>query len=147
MRILSESFIDQRSLSSYRYLIYEPDVEVEFEVLAVERSPKFVAEESLQFSSLTTLVVPAVVGGADPFGFLFSDCHHFIFRLVYSSIVHFLQLYLLRTMLESLIADKGSTGRKTMRKELDVQVVESIERFHRRSFFYKSMLNFSSESY
>ncbi|XP_071846795.1 cytoplasmic FMR1-interacting protein 2-like isoform X2 [Apostichopus japonicus] len=54
------------------------------------------------------------------------------------------QLYLLRTMLESLIADKSGTGRKTMRKELDVQVVESIERFHKRSFFYKSMLSFST---
>lgn len=50
-------------------------------------------------------------------------------------------------MLESLIADKSGTGRKTMRKELDVQVVESIERFHKRSFFYKSMLSFSSETF
>ncbi|KAJ8027992.1 Cytoplasmic FMR1-interacting protein 2 [Holothuria leucospilota] len=52
------------------------------------------------------------------------------------------QLYLLRTMLESLIADKGTTGRKTMRKELDTQSLENIEKFHKRSFFYKSMLNF-----
>ncbi|XP_033631530.1 cytoplasmic FMR1-interacting protein 1-like isoform X1 [Asterias rubens] len=53
------------------------------------------------------------------------------------------QLYMIRTMLESLIADKGGTGKKTLRKELDGSSLEAIDDFHKRSFFYKHLLNFS----
>ncbi|XP_041477036.1 cytoplasmic FMR1-interacting protein 1 homolog isoform X1 [Lytechinus variegatus] len=54
------------------------------------------------------------------------------------------QLYMMRTMLESLTADKGGTGRKTLRKELEsIFTVEPLEKFHKRTFFFTCMLNFS----
>ncbi|XP_056269934.1 cytoplasmic FMR1-interacting protein 1 homolog [Pseudoliparis swirei] len=52
------------------------------------------------------------------------------------------QLYMVRTMLESLIADK-SGSKKTLRSGLDGPTILDIERFHRESFFYTHLLNFS----
>ncbi|XP_006821526.2 cytoplasmic FMR1-interacting protein 2-like [Saccoglossus kowalevskii] len=53
------------------------------------------------------------------------------------------QLYMMRTMLESLISDKGGSGKKTLRKELDSTASDSIDSFHKKSFFYQHLLNFS----
>ncbi|KAK7922550.1 hypothetical protein WMY93_009452 [Mugilogobius chulae] len=52
------------------------------------------------------------------------------------------QLYMVRTMLESLIADK-SGSKKTLRSSLDGPIVVAIEDFHKHSFFYTHLLNFS----
>uniref|UniRef100_A0A674DIF3 Cytoplasmic FMR1 interacting protein 2 n=1 Tax=Salmo trutta TaxID=8032 RepID=A0A674DIF3_SALTR len=52
------------------------------------------------------------------------------------------QLYMVRTMLESLIADK-SGSKKTLRSSLDGPIVLAIEDFHKHSFFFTHLLNFS----
>ncbi|XP_050734850.1 cytoplasmic FMR1-interacting protein-like isoform X1 [Eriocheir sinensis] len=52
------------------------------------------------------------------------------------------QLYMVRTMLESLISDK-SGGKKTLRKELDGQHLCQIDEFHKTSFFWTYLINFS----
>eukprot|EP00079_Xenopus_tropicalis_P033634 XP_017947405.1 PREDICTED: cytoplasmic FMR1-interacting protein 2 isoform X2 [Xenopus tropicalis] len=52
------------------------------------------------------------------------------------------QLYMVRTMLESLIADK-SGSKKTLRSSLDGPIVQAIEEFHKQSFFFTHLLNFS----
>ncbi|GCB71620.1 hypothetical protein scyTo_0008886, partial [Scyliorhinus torazame] len=52
------------------------------------------------------------------------------------------QLYMVRTMLESLIADK-SGAKKTLRSSLEGPTILAIEEFHRHSFFYTHLLNFS----
>ncbi|TMS17685.1 Cytoplasmic FMR1-interacting protein 2 [Larimichthys crocea] len=52
------------------------------------------------------------------------------------------QLYMVRTMLESLIADK-SGSKKTLRSSLDGPIVVAIEDFHKHSFFFTHLLNFS----
>uniref|UniRef100_A0A8C0QBT3 Cytoplasmic FMR1 interacting protein 2 n=1 Tax=Canis lupus familiaris TaxID=9615 RepID=A0A8C0QBT3_CANLF len=51
------------------------------------------------------------------------------------------QLYMVRTMLESLIADK-SGSKKTLRSSLDGPVL-AIEDFHKQSFFFTHLLNIS----
>ena len=53
-----------------------------------------------------------------------------------------LKLYMVRTMLESLIADK-SGSKKTLRSSLDGPIVLAIEDFHKHSFFFTHLLNFS----
>uniref|UniRef100_A0A0B6ZWY0 Cytoplasmic FMR1-interacting protein n=1 Tax=Arion vulgaris TaxID=1028688 RepID=A0A0B6ZWY0_9EUPU len=53
------------------------------------------------------------------------------------------QLYMVRTMLESLV-DERSGGKKSMRKEMDEQHVTVIEEFHRKSFFWNYLLNFNA---
>uniref|UniRef100_A0A8C7IV56 Cytoplasmic FMR1 interacting protein 1 n=1 Tax=Oncorhynchus kisutch TaxID=8019 RepID=A0A8C7IV56_ONCKI len=52
------------------------------------------------------------------------------------------QLYMVRTMLESLIADK-SGSKKTLRSSLEGPTIMDMEKFHRESFFYTHLLNFS----
>ncbi|XP_048459434.1 cytoplasmic FMR1-interacting protein 2-like [Rhincodon typus] len=52
------------------------------------------------------------------------------------------ELYMVRTMLESLIADK-SGSKKTLRSSLDGPIVIAIEDFHKQSFFHTHLLNFS----
>ncbi|XP_022901321.1 cytoplasmic FMR1-interacting protein [Onthophagus taurus] len=52
------------------------------------------------------------------------------------------QLYMVRTMLESLIADK-SGGKKTLRKDIDGQYLMQIDQFHKTSFYWNYLLNFS----
>ncbi|XP_067662939.1 cytoplasmic FMR1-interacting protein-like [Haliotis asinina] len=52
------------------------------------------------------------------------------------------QLYMVRTMLESLIADK-SGGKKTLRKDIDIQHLQTIDSFHKTSFFWNYVLNFN----
>ena len=54
------------------------------------------------------------------------------------------QLYMMRTMLESLISEKVS-GKKSLRSELHQPSLPEFEQFHRTSFFFISLLNFSSE--
>ena len=48
---------------------------------------------------------------------------------------------MVRTMLESLISEKG--GKKVMRKELEKESVEQIEEFLKKSFFFEQMLRFN----
>jgi len=52
------------------------------------------------------------------------------------------QLYMVRTMLESLIADK-SGGKRTMRKDIESHILNKIEEFHKTSFNWNYLLNFS----
>ena len=52
------------------------------------------------------------------------------------------QLYMVRTMLESLIADK-SGGKRTLRKDIDGQYLMAIDQFHKTSFNWNYLLNFS----
>ena len=52
------------------------------------------------------------------------------------------QLYMVRTMLESLIADK-SGGKKTLRKDIDVSHLMAIDNFHKNSFFWSYLLKFN----
>lgn len=52
------------------------------------------------------------------------------------------QLYMVRTMLESLIADK-SGGKRTLRKDIDGNMLMKIEAFHQTSFCWNYLLNFS----
>lgn len=54
------------------------------------------------------------------------------------------QLYMVRTMLESLIADK-SGGKRTLRKDIDGQYLMQIDQFHKTSFFWNYLLNFSGQ--
>lgn len=48
---------------------------------------------------------------------------------------------MVRTMLESLVSDKG--GKKVMRKELEKETVEMIETFLKNSFFFEQLLHFN----
>nr|CAI5867665.1 unnamed protein product [Callosobruchus analis] len=52
------------------------------------------------------------------------------------------QLYMVRTMLESLIADK-SGGKRTLRKDIDGQYLMQIDQFHKTSFYWNYLLSFS----
>ncbi|EEB13869.1 conserved hypothetical protein [Pediculus humanus corporis] len=52
------------------------------------------------------------------------------------------QLYMVRTMLESLIADK-SGGKRTLRKDIDGQYLMQIDQFHKASFYWSYILKFS----
>ncbi|XP_059481300.1 cytoplasmic FMR1-interacting protein isoform X1 [Neocloeon triangulifer] len=52
------------------------------------------------------------------------------------------QLYMVRTMLESLIADK-SGGKRTLRKDIDGQYLVQIDQFHKTSFYWNYLLRFS----
>lgn len=54
------------------------------------------------------------------------------------------QLYMVRTMLESLIAEK-SGSKKTLRSSLEGPTILDIEKFHRESFFYTHLINFSGK--
>ena len=49
---------------------------------------------------------------------------------------------MLRTMLGSLLADKGGKG-KSMKKDLDGATLSAIDTFLKSSFFYGYLLNFS----
>lgn len=51
---------------------------------------------------------------------------------------------MVRTMLESLIADK-SGSKKTLRSSLEGPTILDIEKFHRESFFYTHLINFSGK--
>uniref|UniRef100_T1IPJ0 Cytoplasmic FMR1-interacting protein n=1 Tax=Strigamia maritima TaxID=126957 RepID=T1IPJ0_STRMM len=50
-------------------------------------------------------------------------------------------LYMVRTMLESLIADK-SGGKRTLRKDIDGPYLLAIDQFHKTSFYWSYLLNF-----
>lgn len=52
------------------------------------------------------------------------------------------QLYMVRTMLESLIADK-SGGKRTLRRDIDGQYLVQIDQFHKTSFYWNYLLSFS----
>lgn len=52
------------------------------------------------------------------------------------------QLYMVRTMLESLIADK-SGGKRTLRKDIDGTCLVQIDQFHKTSFYWTYILSFS----
>lgn len=52
------------------------------------------------------------------------------------------QLYMVRTMLESLIAEK-SGGKRTLRKDIDYHHLMNIDGFHKTSFFWSYLLNFN----
>ena len=47
-------------------------------------------------------------------------------------------------MLESLIADK-SGGKRTLRKDIDGNVLMKIDEFHKTSFNWNYLLNFGSK--
>jgi len=56
----------------------------------------------------------------------------------------YLQLYMVRTMLESLISDRG--GKRPPKKDIDQQHLTEIDNFHKMSFFWSYLLNFSGMS-
>ncbi|KAL5460570.1 hypothetical protein EMCRGX_G034022 [Ephydatia muelleri] len=51
------------------------------------------------------------------------------------------QLYMMRTMLESLISEKG--GNKPLRRDLPETSIPAFEAFHKNSFFFYHLLDFS----
>jgi len=53
------------------------------------------------------------------------------------------QLYMVRTMLESLISDKAASGKKTLRKDIEGPYLLAIDQFHKTSFYWNYLLNFS----
>lgn len=53
------------------------------------------------------------------------------------------QLYMVRTMLESLISDKAASGKRTLRKDIEGTTLMAIDQFHKNSFFWNYLLNFS----
>ncbi|KAI1287333.1 Cytoplasmic FMR1-interacting protein [Halotydeus destructor] len=53
------------------------------------------------------------------------------------------QLYMVRTMLESLISDKAASGKRTLRKDIDGPYLLAIDQFHKNSYYWNYMLNFS----
>ena len=63
------------------------------------------------------------------------------FDTALQKLLFILQLYMVRTMLESLVSEKG--GKKVMRKELEKETVEQIESFLKTSFFFEKLLHFS----
>ena len=54
------------------------------------------------------------------------------------------QLYMVRTMLESLITERNG-GKKMLRKDVDPHHLLTIDDFHRRSFFWSYLLNFNGK--
>ncbi|XP_026473678.1 cytoplasmic FMR1-interacting protein-like [Ctenocephalides felis] len=52
------------------------------------------------------------------------------------------QLYMVRTMLGSLISDK-SGGKRTLRKDIDGGCLVQIDQFHKNSFYWNYLLSFS----
>ncbi len=70
------------------------------------------------------------------------SCGHPIGREHKCPIVYRLQLYMLRSMLESLV-DK-SAGKKAPRKDLDSQHVQAIENFLKVSFYWTHLIDFTS---
>jgi len=52
---------------------------------------------------------------------------------------------MVRTMLESLIADK-SGGKRTLRKDIDAQYLMQIDQFHKSSFYWSYILKFSGKT-
>ncbi|TKS74994.1 Cytoplasmic FMR1-interacting protein 1 -like protein [Collichthys lucidus] len=77
---------------------------------------------------------------------IFIHAFHLVILLSHTSeVLHSVTraaLYMVRTMLESLIADK-SGSKKTLRSSLEGPTILDIEKFHRESFFYTHLLNFS----
>lgn len=54
------------------------------------------------------------------------------------------QLYMVRTMLES-ITDRGSVGvKRSVKKELEPPQVAAINEFLKQSFYWNYLLNFNS---
>ncbi|CAF3028948.1 unnamed protein product [Rotaria sp. Silwood2] len=54
------------------------------------------------------------------------------------------QLYMVRTMIESLLTDKSGYGKRTLRKDIDYNHLSMIEQFHKQSFFWDYLLNFDA---
>ena len=52
---------------------------------------------------------------------------------------------MVRTMLESLIADR-SGGKKTLRKDIDMQHLMEIDNFHKKTLYWSYLLRFSGSS-
>ena len=48
-------------------------------------------------------------------------------------------------MLESLVADK-SGAKRTLRKDIDEKAVAAIEQFHKASFYWSYLLNFTGKA-
>ena len=58
-----------------------------------------------------------------------------------------LQLYMVRTMLESVLTEKSGSAKKSFRKDIDTQHLRVIETFHKNSFFWKYMLNLNGNTF
>ncbi|CAF2046241.1 unnamed protein product [Rotaria magnacalcarata] len=54
------------------------------------------------------------------------------------------QLYMVRTMIESLLTDKSGYGKRTLRKDIDYNHLSLIDQFHKQSFFWDYLLNFDA---
>lgn len=53
------------------------------------------------------------------------------------------QLYMMRTMVESLISNKAA-NKKTMKKEMETPHFLELDNFYQRSFYYQYLLNFGT---
>ena len=51
---------------------------------------------------------------------------------------------MMRTMLESLISEKGGS-KKSLRSDLHAASLPEFEQFHRNTFYFNHILNFDSE--
>ena len=67
--------------------------------------------------------------------------------LVFLNVI--IQLYMIRTMLESMImvrpsqAKNSSAEAKQLRTSLDSTTIDLIEKFHKSSLYFKQMLSFT----
>ena len=52
---------------------------------------------------------------------------------------------MMRTMLESLISEKTGAEKKSLRHDLKESSIPEFEAFHRASFFYAKLLDFTSK--
>ena len=53
---------------------------------------------------------------------------------------------MVRTMLESLISDRNTKGKKSLRKGLEEEHIAKIEEFHKESFYWSYLLNFTGNN-
>lgn len=63
-----------------------------------------------------------------------------VYNRSYIKVKSYFQLYMVRTMLESLIDDKN-VGRRPLKRELNPRDLSAIEHFHRYSFYWSYLLN------
>ena len=81
------------------------------------------------------------------YGYMCFECVVLLLRLLVLCCEHvvLLQLYMVRTMLESLIGEK-QIGRRQSRKELHPKDVTAFELFHKQSFFWSYLLNLNGKT-
>lgn len=72
--------------------------------------------------------------------FIIQNSNTRVYNPSYIKVKSYFQLYMVRTMLESLIDDRN-VGRRPLRKDLNPRDLSAIEHFHRNSFYWSYLLN------